>query len=244
MERADILLVKNGIFPSRQKAIEGIKSGGVNANGKKILKPSEKFDESTVFEYTGEVLKYVSRGGFKLEKAINTFKLDFEDKKILDMGSSTGGFTDCAIQYGAKKVYAVDVGTDQLVETLKRNPKVVSMENTDIRSLAKNVFDDCDFIVGDLSFISVVKILVSIKENITNQKLILLIKPQFEMGVDLSRKYKGVIRDQSLSQKICDETLNKIKNLGFVVHSVTKSPIKGGDGNTEFITLITKNDGN
>lgn len=243
MERADILLVKSGLFPSRQKAIEGIKAGQVQVNGKLLKKPSEKFDESVVFTTTGEVLKYVSRGGFKLEKAIKQFDLDFKDKTILDMGSSTGGFTDCALQYGAKKVFAVDVGSGQLVESLKCNPNVVSMENTDIRTLGKNIFDDCDYIVGDLSFISIVRILECIKDKISTQKLALLIKPQFECGIELSKKYKGVIRDANLSKKICNDTLEKIKSLGFEIHSVTDSPIRGGDGNTEYITFITKNDG-
>ena len=240
MERVDIILVKKGLAPSRQKAISLIKEGMVFSGSKKISKPSEKFDDEIDLCVKGDLLKYVSRGGFKLEGAIRSFGLDFNGKVVLDMGSSTGGFTDCALQHGSKKVFAVDVGSDQLVEKLKSDNRVVSMENTDIRELTKEIFDECDFIVGDLSFISIVKIVEYIKEFLTNQQLVLLIKPQFECGVEIAQKYKGTIRDYNLSKKICNETLEKIKKLGFVVKSVSDSPIKGGDGNTEFVALIEK----
>ena len=240
MERVDTLLVKKGLVPSRQKAISLIKEGMVFSDGKKILKPSEKFDEKTEFEIKGELLKYVSRGGFKLEGAIKEFNLDFNNKTVLDMGSSTGGFTDCALQHGAKKVYAVDVGSNQLVDKLKNDERVVSMENTDIRSLKKDIFDACDFIVGDLSFISIVKIVEYIKDFLTNQQLVLLIKPQFECGIEIAQKYKGTIRDYNLSKKICNDTLAQIKKMGFVVKNVSDSPIKGGDGNSEFVALLEK----
>lgn len=240
MDRVDILLVKKGLLPSRQKAIEAIKSGCVKANGQLVKKPSEKYDDNVDFSVGGDVTKYVSRAGKKLEKAINEFGLDFTDKTILDMGSSTGGFTDCALQFGAKKVYAVDVGKDQLAESLKNNSKVVSMEQTDIRSLDKQIFDDCDFVVGDLSFISIIKVLECITEKITGQNLVLLIKPQFECGVEMSRKYKGVIRDYNLSKKICNYTIAQIKKLGYNLIDVADSPIKGGDGNSEFIILVKK----
>ena len=240
MERVDILLVKKGLAPSRQKAISLIKEGMVFSGAKKITKPSEKYDEDSNFEVKGELLKYVSRGGFKLEGAVKAFDLNLDGKTILDMGSSTGGFTDCALQYGAKKVFAVDVGSNQLVEKLRNNQRVVSMENTDIRTLRKGIFEECDFIVGDLSFISIVKIVEYIKDFLTNQQLVLLIKPQFECGFEIAQKYKGTIRDYNLSKKICNETLDKIKKLGFVVKKVAESPIKGGDGNTEFVALLEK----
>ena len=240
MERVDILLVKKGLAPSRQKAISLIKEGVVFSGGRKIVKPSEKYDDACEFEVKGELLKYVSRGGFKLEGAIKAFNLDFNNKTILDMGSSTGGFTDCALQHGAKKVFAVDVGSNQLVDELKNDERVVSMENTDIRALKKEVFDECEFIVGDLSFISIVKIVEYIKDFLTNQQLVLLIKPQFECGLEIAQKYKGTIRDYYLSKKICNETLEKIKRMGFVVKSVSDSPIKGGDGNSEFVALLEK----
>ena len=240
MERADVVLVKKGLAPSRQKAISLIKEGMVFSNGNKVLKPSEKLNETVEIEVRGELLKYVSRGGFKLEGAIKTFDLNFEGKTILDMGSSTGGFTDCALQHGAKKVFAVDVGSNQLVDKLKNDQRVVSMENTDIRKLTKEIFDECDFIIGDLSFISIVKIVEYIKDFLTNQQLVLLIKPQFECGVEIAQRYKGTIRDYSLSKKICSETLEKIKRLGFAIKNVADSPIKGGDGNTEFVALLEK----
>ena len=242
MERIDILLVKSGLFPSRQKAIEAIKQGQVLVNGKKVLKPSEKVEESSTLEASNELLKYVSRGGFKLEGAINNFNLDLSGATVLDMGSSTGGFTDCALQHGAKKVYAVDVGSGQLADKLKNDSRVISMENTDIRNLSENIIHDCDYIVGDISFISIVKILGAIKDYISNQKLVILIKPQFECGVELAKKYKGTIRDYNLSKKICNETLEKLNGLGFKVVSLANSPIKGGDGNSEFVVLLKKED--
>lgn len=240
MERVDILLVKKKLAPSRQKAISLIKEGMVFSRGSKILKPSEKFDEETEFVVKGEMLKYVSRGGFKLEGAIQSFGLSFDGKTILDMGSSTGGFTDCALQHGAKKVFAVDVGSNQLVDKLKNDARVISMENTDIRNLSREIFDECEIVVGDLSFISIVTILSYIREFLTNQQLILLIKPQFECGVDLAKKYKGTIRDYNLSKKICLETIEKIKKNGFAVKQLTDSSIKGGDGNSEFLVLLEK----
>ena len=240
MERADILIVKKGLMPSRQKAISAIKEGMVFVNGKALKKPSEQLDESVSIEIKGEILKYVSRGGFKLEGAIKFFNLQFKDKVVLDMGSSTGGFTDCALQHGAKKVYAVDVGSGQLAASLRRDNRVISMENTDIRSLSQEIFSECDFVVGDLSFISVVTILEYIKEFLTTQQLVLLIKPQFECGIEIAKKYKGTIKDYNLSKKICNETLSKIKKMGFKINAVADSPIKGGDGNSEFVVFIAK----
>jgi len=240
MERLDVVLVTKGLFSSRQKAINAIKAGNIMVGGRVLLKPSEKIDSNQEIKIIGEVDKYVSRGGYKLEGAITAFGLNFSGATILDMGSSTGGFTDCALKHGAKKVYAVDVGSGQLVESLRTDSRVVSMENTDIRNLSKEIIDECDYIVGDISFISIVKILSAIKDYISNQKLILLIKPQFECGIELAKKYKGLIKDYNLSKKICNETLDKLKTLGFKVHKVSDSPIKGGDGNTEFVTFITK----
>lgn len=240
MERADVLLVKNGLLSSRQKAILAIKAGNVEANGKIVAKPSEKFSEDTHFLLIGDGFKYVSRGGLKLEGALKTFDVKLKDKVVLDMGASTGGFTDCALQNGAKKVFAVDVGSGQLVDELKNDPRVVSMENTDIRKVPKEIFDECDYIVGDISFISITKILSAIKDMITSQTLILLIKPQFECGMELAKKFKGVIRDYNLSKKICNDTLKVLTQMGFCVEKLADSPIKGGDGNTEFVALVKR----
>lgn len=240
MKRADVLSVEKGIFPTRQKAIEAINSGFLTASGKVVKKPSEKFDENVEFVFNGDTLKYVSRGGFKLEGAIEKFNLNFAGKVVLDMGASTGGFTDCALQNGAKLVYAVDVGSSQLAGSLISNPKVISMEKTDIRDVDKTIFDSCDVIVGDLSFISIIKILEAIKDKITNQQIVLLIKPQFECGMDMARQFKGRITSFKLSKEICDGVLDKITKMGFVVKNLSESPIKGGDGNTEFICELKK----
>lgn len=237
-KRIDVLCVEKGIFQSRAKAVFAIDEGVVFVDGKRASKPSEKFEENSAITIEGEVLKYVSRGGLKLEGAIKSFNLDLKDKVILDMGSSTGGFTDCALQNGAKKVIAVDIGKNQMVDSLRKNPKVELHEETDVKSLDKSKFKGVDFIVADISFVSIVKIIEGIINKLSGQKLMLLIKPQFECGKALAKKHKGVIKDFALSRQIADETIKKLENLGLTLEQIEVSPISGGDGNTEFITLF------
>lgn len=240
MERVDVLLYNKGLFPSRQKALEAIKNGFVSVDGRVIKKASEKLNADANITIIGDTLKYVSRGGFKLERAIKQFGLNLIGATVLDMGSSTGGFTDCALQNGAKKVYSVDIGSCQLATQLQGDGRVVSMENTDVRNLPRDIFDECQFIVADISFVSIAKILLDIKENVSNQTLVILIKPQFECGVQMAKKTRGIIKDYNTSKQICDSTLEKIKAYGFDVIQVADSPIKGGDGNSEFIAMIKK----
>lgn len=240
MDRLDICLVKKGLVPSRSKALELIKNKKVKVNGVVVEKPSTPFKDDAVVEIDDKLLKYVSRGGFKLEKAINEFSLDFNGKVVLDMGSSTGGFTDCALQHGAKKVYAVDVGSNQLAPVLLKDNRVESKENTDVRNLPKEIFDKCDIIVADISFVSETIILGAIVDKITTQDLIILIKPQFECGISIAKKNKGIIKDYKESKQIADSAIEKIKKLGYKVINVTDSPITGGDGNHEFIVWLKK----
>lgn len=239
-KRIDVLLTEREMFSSRSRAVMAIKDGSISVNGKIITKPSEQIDEESDIQIVGEVLKYVSRGGLKLEKAIEVFGFNFIGVTVLDMGASTGGFTDCALKHGANKVYAVDVGTDQLVDCLKTDKRVINLEQTDVKDLKIDIFDECDYIVADISFVSITKIVASIIDKISTQKLMLLIKPQFECGLELAKKYKGIIRDEKLSREIADKTISELEGLGLKLINIATSPIKGGDGNTEYITYFKK----
>lgn len=239
-QRLDIELVNRGLLSTRAKASAYIKEGVVEVNGKVIAKPSTLVSSDDKIEITKIVLPYVSRGGLKLEKAIKVFGLNLTDLVVLDLGASTGGFTDCALQNGAKKVYAVDIGTGQLDSLLKDNEKVVNLENTDVRTLDKKYVYDSDIIVGDISFISLLKVLPNVINNMTKQKLMILIKPQFEAGLSIIKKCKGVIKDVKVSKHICEETICGLKSLGLKLIGLEESPIKGGDGNTEYLALFEK----
>ena len=195
-ERLDVLLVKKGLVNSRQQAKAVIMAGEVFVNGEREDKAGTTFDEKADIVVKSNKQKYVSRGGFKLEKAINNWPIDLNDKICMDIGSSTGGFTDCMLQNGAKKVYAVDVGTNQLAWSLRSNEKVVSMEKTNIRYLTTDqVNDKIQFASVDVSFISLCKILVPARELLEEKaQMVCLIKPQFEAGREKVGK-KGVVRD-------------------------------------------------
>lgn len=239
-KRIDVLCVEKGLFQSRSKTVMAIELGVVFVDGEKVLKNSEKVDENSKITIEGETLKYVSRGGLKLEGAIKSFGLDLKNKVVLDMGSSTGGFTDCALQNGAKRVIAVDVGKNQMVESLKHNAKVELFEETDVKMLPKTKFDEVEVIVADISFVSIVKIMEGIVDKISTQEIMLLIKPQFECGKELAKKHKGVIRDFSLSEKVAREVVEKLKKIGFKLEKMDVSPVCGGDGNHEFLSLFRK----
>lgn len=256
-KRIDVLLVEKKFFDSRAKAVMAINSGVVevctavsdyndcNATSlqcdyKVVHKPSEKVDENAEIKIVGNTMPFVSRGGLKLEGAIKEFGLDFNGKVVLDMGASTGGFTDCALVNGARKVIAVDVGSNQLAQKLREDVRVVSIENTDVKSLSKAVFDEVDVIVADISFVSIVKIVQGIIDKITTQEIMLLIKPQFECGLEMAKKCKGVIKDIKLCESVANNTIQSLQGLGLKLLGVAKSPICGGDGNTEFITLFKK----
>ena len=228
-------------MPTRAKATAYIKEGVVEVNGKIVVKPSTLILESDKIEITREVLPYVSRGGLKLEKAIKVFNLNLKDLVVLDLGASTGGFTDCALQNGARKVFAVDIGSGQLDIKLRENSSVVNLENTDIRTLDKKYIEQSQIIVGDISFISLLKVLPNVINNMTKQQLMILIKPQFEAGLSIIKKCKGVIRDTKVSKQICEDTIRGLELMGLQLVGLDESPIKGGDGNTEYIALFKKN---
>lgn len=238
--RLDVELVNRGMFETRTKAKEAIKEGIIYCDNKKITKPSFEVNENTNMEIKGNVLPYVSRAGLKLEKALKVFKANLKGKTMVDIGSSTGGFTDCALQNNIKKVIAIDVGTDQLDKKLRGNKKIELHEQTDFRNIDLNILKEVNIATIDVSFISV-KLLTEKLSKMENLKeIICLIKPQFECGKEIADKYKGVIT----SSKIHEEVINKVKSyfqsINFTCQKITASPIKGGSGNKEFLGYFTK----
>lgn len=237
--RLDVFLFEKGYFNSRQKAQNAIKDGAISVNGKVINKANYECSEFDIIEVLKETNLYVSRGGYKLEAAIKDFYLDFKDKIILDIGSSTGGFTDCAIKHGAKLVYALDVGTDQLDESLKNRSDVISMEQTnilDVDSFPTNI----DFIVMDVSFVSISKILPAIDRFLNNDNaFVCLVKPQFEVGKRFLKN--GIVKDRTMHIKVLEAVKNQLESYGMGIEKMTVSPILGGSGNKEFLIYVKRN---
>ncbi len=231
-KRIDVLLFEKNYYNSREKAKEAIKSSKVKLNGQLVTKPSLEVDENCEFETLP--FSFVSRGGIKLQKAIETFKIDLKDKVVLDIGASTGGFTEVCLKNGAKKVYAVDTGKDQLDETLKTNSKVVNLEQTNYLNLDCSKFN-IDFVVIDVSFVSLTKILPKVATDFKIVGLVALIKPQFEVGLEYAKKHKGIVKDEKMHKKVLENIKNLLKNLNFSIFGKIESPIKGGDGNKEFL---------
>lgn len=242
-ERLDILLVNGGFAPSREKAKVIIMSGKVFVNGQREDKAGSTFDpEKITIEVKGSTLKYVSRGGLKLEKALQHFPLTVEGKVCMDIGASTGGFTDCMLQNGAKKVYSVDVGHGQLDWKLRNDERVVCMEKTNFRYMQPQDIDDVlDFASVDVSFISLTKILLPARRLLSdNGEMVCLIKPQFEAGREKVGK-KGVVRDKKVHEEVIRKIMVFADIAGFTVLDLSYSPIKGPEGNIEYLIYIKKN---
>lgn len=240
-ERLDVLLVKRNLAESREKAKAFIMAGNVFVDGQREDKAGSAFFDSAQIEIKGIAMRYVSRGGFKLEKAINEYNLTLDGKTCMDVGSSTGGFTDCMLQHGATKVYAVDVGTNQLVWKLRQDERVVSMEKTNIRYLEpEQIPDKIDFISIDVAFISLTKVLLPVR-NLLNDKgeIVCLIKPQFEAGREKVGK-KGVVREESIHREVIEKIVTHVSGLGFFILNLDYSPIKGPEGNIEYLLHIQK----
>ncbi|MDR0267034.1 TlyA family RNA methyltransferase [Paenibacillus sp.] len=236
-ERIDILLVEQGFYDSREKAKAAIMAGLVLANEERIEKAGMKIPRDTVIRVKGAVHPYVSRGGLKLEKAINTFNLGMQGRTMLDIGSSTGGFTDCALQHGAEYVYAIDVGSNQLDWSLRNDERVCVMEKTNFRYMtpADLKGPEPNFASIDVSFISLRIILPPLKALLKGPAdIAALIKPQFEAGREKVGK-SGVVRESSVHREVLMNILAFAHDLGFELKGVTFSPITGGEGNIEFL---------
>lgn len=235
-ERLDILLVNRNLAASREKAKAIIMSGIVYVEGQKEDKAGSMFDESVAIEVRGATLKYVSRGGLKLEKAMTHFGVTIEGKVCMDVGSSTGGFTDCMLQNGAVKVYAVDVGHGQLDWKLRNDERVVCMEKTNIRYVTpENIADRIQFASIDVSFISLTKVLGPVKALLTEDgQIVCLIKPQFEAGREKVGK-KGVVREKSTHLEVIEMVIAFAVSIGFEILNLEFSPIKGPEGNIEYL---------
>ena len=240
-ERLDVLLVKKGLAESREKAKAIIMSGIVYVDNNKADKAGQTFNEDALIEVRGNTLRYVSRGGLKLEKAMNCFGVTLEGKIAMDVGASTGGFTDCMLQNGAVKVYSVDVGHGQLAWKLRNDERVVCMEKTNIRYVTPDdVADKIDFASIDVSFISLKKVLPAVYDLLTDVgEVVCLIKPQFEAGREKVGK-KGVVREQSVHVEVVDMIVSFAREMGFVTLDLSYSPIKGPEGNIEYLLYITK----
>lgn len=242
-ERIDILLVEKGFCQSREKAKRLIMAGLVRDDYDIIDKPGTRIDVDSNLYIKGDIFPYVSRGGLKLEKALAVFKLSIEDVTMIDIGSSTGGFTDCALQNGAKLVYAIDVGTNQLVWKLRIDPRVVVMEQTNFRYATKELFKQGipDFVTIDVSFISLKHIFHSLKDILSdNDKIVALIKPQFEAGKSDVGK-KGIIKDMKIHIDVIKKVIAYGKSENLNIQELSYSPITGGQGNIEFLGLFIKN---
>lgn len=242
-ERLDVLLVEQGYAASREKAKAIIMSGSVFVNGQREDKAGSTFDPTkSTIEVKGHTLKYVSRGGLKLEKAMAQFTIGLEQKVCMDIGASTGGFTDCMLQNGASKVYSVDVGHGQLAWSLRNDERVVCMEKTNFRYLTReDIQDDLDFASVDVSFISLSKILLPARRLLKDHgQMVCLIKPQFEAGKEKVGK-KGVVREQSVHQEVIEKIYTLADILGFQILGLEYSPIKGPEGNIEYLIHIEKN---
>lgn len=243
-ERVDILAVKQGLFPTREKAKRAIMAGLVvsNLSGERFDKPGEKISEKTVLRIKGEIFPYVSRGGLKLAKAVEVFNISLQSKTVLDIGASTGGFTDVALQNGAKLVYALDVGVNQLDWKIRQDPHVIVMEKTNFRYTKPEDFTQGlpEIATIDVSFISlklILKPLYKILE--TNGEVMALIKPQFEAGKEQVGK-NGIVREQKIHQQVIEKFFQSAVKLNFDVLNLDFSPITGGKGNIEFLAHLRK----
>lgn len=241
-KRLDIRLTEEGYYPSREKARAAIMAGLVFIKGEKAEKPGLMIKPETVIEVRGNPLQYVSRGGLKLEKAVQVFNLNLNGRVVLDVGASTGGFTDCALRYGARKVYAVDVGYGQLAWQLRTDPRVVVLERNNIRFLTKESLEEPpDFITIDVSFISLSKVLPRVGELTTPMaEGVALVKPQFEAGRDKVGK-KGVVREPAIHIEVLRNIEALVTGLGWSVKGLDYSPVTGPEGNIEYLVLFQKN---
>lgn len=240
-ERLDVLLVKRGLAESREKAKAIIMTGNVFVEEQREDKAGSTFAEDVQIRIKGTPMKYVSRGGYKLEKAMELWHVPLQDKLCMDVGSSTGGFTDCMLQNGAVKVYAIDVGTNQLAWKLRQDERVVSMEKTNIRYVTpEDIAAPIDFSSIDVAFISLTKVLIPVWNLLKNGgRVVCLVKPQFEAGREKVGK-KGVVRDKKVHEEVVCHIMTYALSMGFEILGLSYSPIKGPEGNIEYLLYIEK----
>lgn len=240
-ERLDILLVNRGLFESREKAKTAIMAGQIFIGTVCVDKAGTKVAIDADIHVKGNTLPYVSRGGLKLEKALSMYPIDLTEAVMVDIGASTGGFTDCALQNGARKVFAIDVGYNQLAWKLRQDSRVINMEKQNIRTVTPEQLGELsDFISIDVAFISLDKVLpVAVTLLKDSGSLVALIKPQFEAGRDKVGK-GGIVRDKAVHKEVLDRILHVAEDAGLYLHGLTYSPIKGTEGNIEFLGFFTK----
>ncbi|WP_053094855.1 TlyA family RNA methyltransferase [Neomoorella thermoacetica] len=238
-ERLDLLLVRRGLYPSREQARTAIMAGEVLVNNVPVDKPGAAVPDTATIRLLGQHLPYVSRGGLKLARALEVFSIDLHGKIILDVGASTGGFTDCALKHGAARVYAVDVGYGQLAWSLRQDPRVIVMERVNARYLESSSFGEpADVATIDVSFISLLKVLPAVASCLKPEgEIIALVKPQFEAGPGRVGK-KGVVREAAVHRAVLQEVLAAAVDLGLKIKGLTYSPIKGPEGNVEFLLWL------
>ncbi|MBR0289907.1 MAG: TlyA family RNA methyltransferase [Selenomonadaceae bacterium] len=241
-ERLDVILTEKKFFDSRARAKAMIMAGKILVNGQKIDKAGTLIAPDAEIKILGEEMPFVSRGGLKLQKALDVFKINLSGKIAVDVGASTGGFTDCMLQHGAKKVYAIDVGYGQLAWKLRSNVQVVNMERTNIRNVTrKDFYDDLDFVSIDVAFISLEKVLPVVYDLLKDSgEVVALIKPQFEAGREHVGK-KGVVRDKKIHAAVVEKILDFAASIGFGICNLDFSPVKGPEGNIEYLAHLTKN---
>ena len=242
-KRLDALLVEQGFFDTRSKAQAAIMAGQILVNDLKVDKPGTQVADEVKIKIIGNRLPYVSRGGLKLEKALHVFPISLIDKTVADVGASTGGFTDCSLQNGARKVYAIDVGYGQLAWSLRNDDRVINMERTNVRYLDESSLPDkIQIATIDVAFISLDKVLPAVKKLLGNDGCVIaLIKPQFEAGREKVGK-KGVVRDPKVHEEVIYKVINMAKEEKFGIGGLDYSPIKGPEGNIEYLLYLTLNE--
>jgi len=243
-ERLDILLVEKGFFPSREKAKSAIMAGEVLVEGERVDKSGQRIKVESNISVTEKEAAFVSRGGEKLEKALKVFNVNVKGKRVIDVGASTGGFTDCLLKYGAEKVYCIDVGYGQLAWKLQKDSRVVVIDRTNIRYLTADKFNDLfELATIDVSFISLDKVLPAVY-NLLKEKgeVVALIKPQFEAGREFIQK-GGLVKKAELHQTVIERICEKAQKIGFSIQGLTFSPLKKTSGNIEYFICLIKNSG-
>lgn len=243
-ERLDILLVEKGIFPTREKAKSAIMAGEVLVEGERVNKSGQRIKVESNISVIKKETAFVSRGGEKLEKALKVFNVNVKGKRVIDVGASTGGFTDCLLKYGAEKVYCIDVGYGQLAWKLQRDSRVVVIDRTNIRYLTADKFDDLfDLATIDVSFISLDKVLPAVYNLIKEKgEVVALIKPQFEAGREFIQR-GGVVKKKEVHQMVIEKVGEKAQKIGFGIQGLTFSPLKKTSGNIEYLICLVKNSG-